>query len=83
MEESKWVFIVLIVISILFWRDHNNLINQVESLQDQISNFDYRSRLCFDALDQANLNIEDAKSYAWESYDDMGDALDNLETVEP
>jgi len=36
-----------------------------------------------DALDQANSSIDDAKGYAWSSYDDMGYALDNLETVEP
>ena len=35
------------------------------------------------ALDEANSNIEDAQSYAWSSYDEMGDALDNLTTVNP
>ena len=35
-----------------------------------------------DKLDEANSNIEEAKSSAWETYEDMGDALDNLETVE-
>ncbi len=36
-----------------------------------------------DALDLANSNINDAKAYAWESYEDMGDALDYLEEVYP
>lgn len=34
-----------------------------------------------DALEQANTNIDDAKYSAWESYEEMGDALDGLETV--
>lgn len=36
-----------------------------------------------DALDQANSNIHDAKYYAWESYDEMGEALEGLEEVSP
>jgi hypothetical protein len=35
-----------------------------------------------DALEQANSNIEDAKYYSGESYEDMEYALDSLETVE-
>jgi hypothetical protein len=35
-----------------------------------------------DNIDQANSNIEDAKSSAWSDYDEMGSALDNLETVD-
>lgn len=34
-----------------------------------------------ESLEQANSNIEDAKGYAWNSYEEMGEALDNLETV--
>lgn len=34
-----------------------------------------------DALQEANDNIDEAKWYTWESYDEMGEALDNLDTV--
>jgi len=33
-------------------------------------------------IDDANYMIEEAKSYAWENYDDMGYALENLETID-
>jgi hypothetical protein len=51
------------------WYDENS--STEEDLQS------YKS-----ALDQANSNIEDAKSEAWSDYNNMGYTLDNLETVD-
>ena len=45
-----------------------------EELENKLS--DYQ-----DALQEANDNIEEAKWYAWESYEEMGEALDYLDTV--
>lgn len=81
--KGGWLFVVLIILSIWFWRDRHKLNERVESLQDEVYEFEQRASSYSDALDQANSNIEDAQSYAWSSYDDMGYALDNLETVEP
>ena len=47
---------------------------RVEELENRISDFET-------ALEEANDNIENAKSYAWESYEEMGEALDSLDTV--
>ncbi len=33
-------------------------------------------------IEEANSIIEDAQGSAWSSYEDMGDALDNLSTVD-
>lgn len=82
-KGNGWIFILLVILSIWFWRDHHNLTSRVESLQDEVADLDDKVDSYSDALDQANSNIEDAQSYAWSSYDDMGYALDNLETVEP
>lgn len=82
-EKRNWFFWVLIIISIWFWRDHHKLTNQIELLREESYEFERKTRFYSDALDQANSNIEDAQSYAWESYDEMGYALDSLETVEP
>ena len=82
-KGNRWIFILLVILSIWFWRDHHNLTSRVESLQDEVADLDDKANSYSDALDQANSNIEDAQSYAWSSYDDMGYALDNLETVEP
>jgi len=82
-KGNGWIFILLVILSIWFWKDHHNLTSRVESLQDEVADLDNKANSYSDALDQANSNIEDAQSYAWSSYDDMGYALDNLETVEP
>lgn len=75
-NNSTWLYIFLVVLIILFWRDHHNLNSQLTETQDELSSYE-------DALYQANGNIEDAQSYAWSSYEDMGYALESLETVEP
>lgn len=83
MKKSSWSFILLIVLSILFWRDHRNLSAQLTESQDEVAYYEDELSSYEDALEQANSNIEDAQSYAWSSYYDMGYALDYLETVEP
>lgn len=89
-EENGLFFIVLIIICIWFWRDHHSLKDQLEKSQSDLVDSQYALSSCEDesqsyqdALDEANSNIEDAQSYAWSSYEEMGDALDNLTTVNP
>ncbi|MCX6753010.1 MAG: hypothetical protein NTW62_01525 [Candidatus Nomurabacteria bacterium] len=65
----------------MFWRDHHKLNDQIVSLNYQVSDLEDENSNLTDSLDQCNSNIEDAQSYAWSSYEEMGDALDNLETV--
>ncbi len=81
--NNNWAVIGLVVISLLFWRDHHKLTNQIDSLNDEVSSLESEKNSYSDALDEANSNIEDAQSYAWSSYEEMGDALDNLSTVNP
>lgn len=83
MENNNWLLVTLIIISILFWRDHHNLKNKLELIQSSFEDIESELSFTDDALEEANSNIEDAKSYAWSSYNDMGYALDNLETVNP
>lgn len=75
-NNYNWLLVFLIIVSIWFWRDHRSLKKQLEETRDGLYSYQY-------ALGKANTNIEEAKWYAWESYDEMGDALDNLETVRP
>lgn len=89
MEHNKSVttkrhlIIALIVLVLLFWHDHHKLSSIIDDQQDQISTLEYEKSSYEDALDEVNSNIEEAKWYAWESYQEMGDALDYLETVNP
>jgi hypothetical protein len=90
-NNNSWVWILVIILAffVLFheqkyegltaeewYYEYSDAEDRVEDAEERASEYEY-------ALDDANSNIEDAKSYAWESYEDMGDALDYLETVEP
>ena len=75
-KYSKPLFVFLIVVLFCFWRSNSNLKNELKETKDELSNYE-------DALYQVNSNLEEARWYAWESYEEMGDALDNLETVQP
>lgn len=87
MKENETNWWMWILIGITFWalflhkQKYEDMtaeewFNEYDEAQSQLESTK-------EALDQANSNIEEAKYYAWESYDDMGYALDNLETVEP
>ena len=82
-KTSSFWFIVLIIVSIWFYRDYQKLNTKIDNLNDEIASLEDERNSYEDALDQANSNIEDAQSYAWSAYHDMGYALDNLETVNP
>lgn len=67
------------VVLVLQWNNYNDL--KKESLAD-MRECESNLNIASDYIDQANSNIEDAQGYAWSSYEDMGWALDNLETVD-
>ena len=51
-------------------------------LQDRLDEYQSALSEANDNIDSANSTIEDAQSYAWSSYEDMGYALENLSTVD-
>ena len=77
-----WIFGLLALFLFLTRETHYNG-QTAEEWADEAAYWYSEAENTQEALDQANRNIEDAKYYAWESYDEMGEALDYLETVEP
>lgn len=73
-HKKIWVIFFLLLITLLFSR-LNDQKDQNAELEDMLSEYE-------EALNQANNNIEEASWYAWESYEDMGYALESLETVD-
>ncbi len=73
---SYLLIIILFISSLISSSNSRDSRAEIESLKDELSSYE-------DALSQANSNIEDAQYYEWSSYEEMGDALDGLETVEP
>ncbi|MBI2448623.1 hypothetical protein HYV44_03680 [Candidatus Microgenomates bacterium] len=84
-KETTIIIVIVLIAGIWLWSSHNtisDLQSQNSSLEDTID--EYRSALseANDNIEQANSIIEDAKWYTWESYDDMGYALDSMDTVD-
>lgn len=88
MERYKkyfYVTLVLLIASVIWiWTNHQN-IQELESTvyyQDSLID-EYSDALdeANDNIDEANSMIEDAQWYAWESYEEMGEALEDLDTV--
>lgn len=82
-EKLKWIIYALIGFIFLFNFKYTQLVEERDDLEDELSSYEDKLSNYQEALDHANSNIEDAKWSAWSSYEDMGYALDNLETVEP
>lgn len=53
-----------------------------DELQTKVDDYQAALEEANSNIDQANSSIENAKLYAWEDYDSMGDAIDSLETVD-
>jgi peptidoglycan hydrolase CwlO-like protein len=81
MEErnKNLAILILTVLLLLSWSNYNKLKKETS---DTINNYENALNEANSNIDEANSNIEDAKNYAWSSYDDMGWALDNLQTVD-
>ena len=80
----KWLIILIIAAVWMFslYGDIRELKSELyvsQSIYNHCSDrlIDYQ-----DALQEANDNIENAQSYAWSNYYDMGYALDDLQTVD-
>lgn len=95
MEDNKskriliFVIIVLSIIIFIQFGRINKTQQENELLDDEISSLEDINDELYYALDEANTNIEQANSnieeaqyYTWESYDEMGYALESLETVD-
>ncbi len=92
-EKSSYLGIIIVIIIAVIWIWSNySKIDKLEKensyLEDSLSSCqfsldDYQSALeeANQNIDEANSVIEDAQGYAWSSYQEMGDALGNLYTV--
>lgn len=77
-------FVIGIILSVIFINSSSskNYVSQ-DSCDEIVSEYKDKLDEANEKINNLNSAIEDAKSSAWESYDEMGNALDNLETEEP
>jgi len=77
-----WVILIGIIAFIyLVITFDTNKTPTVTYTKDSYSDLEEKIEEYRDALEEANDRIEEAKYYTWESYEDMGYALENLDTV--
>jgi len=60
----------------------DNLQSEVEDLQSEVEDLQSALQKANNHIEEANSSIDSAKGYAWETYDEMGEALDSLDTVD-
>lgn len=53
-----------------------------DECEDEIEDYSYALEEANANIEEVNSSIEDAQSYAWEAYEEMGDAIDGLQTVD-
>lgn len=87
LEKNKnGIIFVLVIVIFLLWSNFSKLkeesVRKLNICENSLNTAKNTIDEANDNIDQANNNIEEAQWYAWSSYDDMGYALDNLETVD-
>lgn len=93
MEENNnswwiWILIIAVVWSLFFHKQKyegmtaEEWYNENSSTQETLQNYKDALEEANNNIEEANSNIEDAQGMAWESYDDMGYTLEDLNTVD-
>lgn len=78
MEKESGYKIALVVLLVIVFLGNF----QLQNLKHQLRAYQSALRDANENIEEANSVIEEAQSYAWSNYDEMGDALDNLYTVD-
>lgn len=88
-KYSKIIIVVLVVFLFILGQkykalrsENEDLSAENEDLSSLVDEYDYSLSEANDNIEEANSIIEDAQGYAWSSYEEMGEALDNLTTVD-
>lgn len=77
MNKNLYIFLFIILSIFLL-----NNIAENNRLKNRIENYDRALDEANDNIETCNSFIEDAQSYTWSTYEDMGQALDSLEKVD-
>jgi hypothetical protein len=79
-ENNKNIVILILFVGLAFlWSNYRELKNEYA---DNLDVCEQSLHVANENIDDANDYILNAKDYAWSSYDDMGEALEGLETVD-
>jgi len=92
-ENNGQVWIIVFLVGALVWAIffHQNTY-EGQTAEEWFNEYDYQASQneeyknaleeANNNIDEANSMIEEAKWYSWERYEEMGDALDSLYTID-
>lgn len=80
-RSNAWLILLAVCFAML-WFKYDKLKGENADLSRELRNYESALDEANDNIEQANSYIEEAQWYAWESYEEMGEALDNLQTVD-
>ena len=80
-RDKFWIYVLLVVL-VLVWFRYDRLKKENFYLKDELAGYQSALDEANQNIEDANSMIEDAQSSAWSSYEEMGDALDNLQVVD-
>jgi methyl-accepting chemotaxis protein len=78
----KLIIAVLIIILLILGQKYKAQKAENEQLSGLVDEYSDSLRQANDNIEEANSYIEDAQGYAWSSYQEMGEALENLTAVD-
>lgn len=81
-KYNKIIIFILILVLLILGQKYKTLKSENENLSGLADEYDYSLNQANDNIEEANSIIEDAQGYAWSSYEEMGEALENLSTVD-
>lgn len=77
MNKNLYLFLFIILSIFLLSNIAEN-----SRLKNKIENYDQALNEANDNIEICNSSIENAQGYTWSTYEDMGQALESLETVD-
>lgn len=81
-SKYKLLAVFLLIFLLVFIRKNQILKSENTNLADLVDEYRYSLDEANENIEEANSQIENAQWSAWESYEEMGEALDNLYTVD-
>lgn len=75
-------FIIGFIFSLILLINLNNKENTTTACEEIVDEYKDKLYEANKTIEELNYQIEEAKASAWSSYEEMGEALDSLETAE-
>jgi len=80
--QYKIIIAVFILVLLIFGQKYKELSSENDYLNEKAKDYRWALSKANANIEEANSYIEDAQSHAWSNYEEMGQTLENLQTVD-